>query len=297
MMTEGFPEIRTKRVQGMNCAHLLKEAESQLDMKGVPTPALDAQVLLAHCIGRDRSFLHAHPEREFSDAEARRFRLLIARRMNREPVAYITGMKEFWSLPIAVNRNVLIPRPDTEIVVEAALNLFERLEKTRILEIGTGSGAISITMATEREKAIITATDYSREALAVAVRNALNNGAEQRITFLQGDLFTPVTGRYDIIVSNPPYISEGDFDLLEPEVREHEPRAALIAGPDGTEFHRRLVEGAPDFLADGGWLVMELGVGQKKALEKMMHENGYCDIVFDRDYAGIERVVRARMRR
>jgi release factor glutamine methyltransferase len=297
MMTEGFPEIRTKRLQGMNCAHLLKEAESQLDMKGVPTPALDAQVLLAHCIGRDRSFLHAHPECEFSDAEARMFRLLVARRMNREPVAYITGMKEFWSLPFAVNRNVLIPRPDTEIVVEAALNLFERREKTRILEIGTGSGAISIAIATEREKAIITATDYSREALAVAVRNALNNGAEQRITFLQGDLFTPVTGRYDIIVSNPPYISEGDFDLLDPEVREHEPREALIAGPHGTEFHGRLVEGAPDFLADGGWLVMELGVGQKKALEKMMHENGYCDIVFDRDYAGIERVVRARMRR
>ena len=297
MMTEGFPEVRTKRVQGMNCAHLLKEAESQLDMKGVPTPTLDAQVLLAHCIGRDRSSLHAHPEREFSDAEARRFRLLIARRMNREPVAYITGMKEFWSLPFAVNRNVLIPRPDTEIVVEAALNLFEGREKTRILEIGTGSGAISIAMATEREKAIITATDYSREALDVALRNALNNDVGKRITFLCGDLFTPVTGRYDIIVSNPPYISEGDFDRLEPEVREYEPRSALVAGPDGTEFHQRLIEGARDFLEDGGWLVMELGVGQKNALEKMMHENGYCDIVFYRDYAGIERVVRARMRR
>jgi len=281
----------------MNCAHLLKEAESQLDMKGIPTPALDAQVLLAHCIGRDRSFLHAHPERELSDAEARMFRLLIARRVNREPVAYITGMKEFWSLPFAVNRNVLIPRPDTEIVVEAALNLFERREKTCILEIGTGSGAISITMATEREKAIITDTDYSREALDVALRNALNNGAEQRITFLCGDLFTPVRGTYDIIVSNPPYISEGDFDRLEPEVREYEPRSALVAGPDGTEFHRRLMEGARDFLEDGGWLVMELGVGQKNALEKMMHENGYCDIVFYRDYAGIERVIRARMRR
>ncbi len=297
MMTEGLPELRTKRFQGMNCAYLLREAKSQLDMKGIPTPALDAQVLLAHCTGRDRSFFHAHPESELSDAEARRFRLLLARRMNREPVAYIIGMKEFWSLPLEVNTDVLIPRPDTEIVVEAALNLFERREKARILEIGTGSGAISIAIATEREGVTITATDYFQETLAVAFRNALNNGAEQRITFLQGDLFTPVTGRYDIIVSNPPYIAEGDFNLLEPEVREHEPRAALIAGPDGTEFHRRLVEGAPDFLADGGWLVMELGVGQKKALEKMMHENGYCDIVFYRDYAGIARVVRARMRR
>ena len=297
MMPEGFPEVRTKRLQGMNCSHLLREAESQLDMKGVSTPALDAQVLLAHCIGRDRSFLLAHPERELSDAEARRFRLLIARRMNREPVAYITGMKEFWSLPLEVTRDVLIPRPDTEIVVEAALNLFERREKARILEIGTGSGAISIAIATEREQATVTATDYSQEALAVAFRNALNNGAEKRISFLCGDLFTPAVGTYDIIVSNPPYISEREFDRLEPEVREYEPRSALIAGPDGTEFHRRLIEGAREFLADGGWLVMELGAVQKKALEKMMHENGYCDIVFHHDYAGVERVVRAQMRR
>lgn len=281
----------------MNCSQLLGEAARRLDAGGVSTPGLDAQVLLAHCIGRDRRYLYAHPEHELSDRELEQFRSMVVRRMKGEPVAYITERKEFWSLAFAVTPDVLIPRPDTEVLVEAVLNLLKWGENSRILEIGTGSGAISIALASELEHASITATDASPEALALAAENALNNAVEGKIVFLCGDLFDPVGGVYDVVVSNPPYISEEEYDLLSPEVREYEPRRALVAGPDGTEFHRRLVQGAPPFLVDGGWLAMELGAEQRTAVEKMLHDGDYCDIVFHHDYAGIERVVLAKMRR
>jgi len=281
----------------MNCSQLLEEAESRFGARGLSTPGLDAQVLLAHCTGRDRQFLYAHPTSELSDAEEKRFRLLVARRAKGEPVAYITGEKEFWSRTLEVTPDVLIPRPDTEILVEEVLKLFGREEKVRILEIGTGSGAISVALASELAQVSITAIDFSPEALAVAGKNALNNGVGERISFLCGDMFEPVRGTFDIIISNPPYISEEEFNLLAPEVREYEPRRALVAGPDGTEFHRRIVQGARPFLAKGGWLAMELGAGQRDALEKILHENDYCDTVFHRDYAGIERVLLAKMRR
>ena len=224
------------------------------------------------------------------------FRSLVAMRIKGEPVAYIIGEKEFWSLTFEVTPDVLIPRPDTEILVEEVLKLFGR-EEVRILEIGTGNGAISVALASEREQVSITATDCSPEALAVAGRNALKNNVNKRISFLCGDLFEPVRGTYDIIISNPPYLSEEEFNLLAPGVREYEPRRALVAGLDGTEFHRRLIQGARPFLAEDGWLAMELGAGQRGDLEKILHESDYCDIVFHRDYAGIERVVLAHMRR
>jgi release factor glutamine methyltransferase len=289
----------THRLKGwyvMTCSQLLKEAESRFGTEGISTPGLDAQVLLAYCVGRDRQSLYAHPEKELSCAEVERFRSMVARRMKGEPVAYITGGKEFWSLTFEVTPDVLIPRPDTEILVEEVLRLFGR-EEVRILEIGTGSGAISVALASELEQASITATDSSPEALVVAGRNAVNNNVGKRISFLCGDLFEPVRGTFDAIVSNPPYISEGEFNLLAPEVREYEPRRALVAGGEGTEFHRRLIQGARPFLADGGWLAMELGAGQRDTLEKILQNSDYCDIVFHRDYAGVERVVLAKMRR
>jgi len=280
----------------MNCSQILEEVPRRFDAGRGSISELDAQVLLAHCIGRDRQFLYAHPEEELSGADEERFRLMIARRMEGEPVAYITGQKEFWSLIFEVTPDVLIPRPDTEILVEEALKLFEREAEVRILEIGTGSGAISVALASELQRVSITATDSSPEALAVAARNALNNNVGERISFVCGDLFEPAVGTYDIIVSNPPYIPEGEFALLAPEVREYEPRRALVAGPEGTEIHRRLVQGARQLLAEGGWLAMELGAGQRGALEKMLYNSDYCDIVFHRDYAGVERVVLAKMR-
>lgn len=281
----------------MNCLQILRETGMRLEGLS-ETPELDAQILLAYCIGRERQFLFAHPEYEPTDTEVDRFRLVVARRIREEPVAYITGVKEFWSLAFTVTPDVLIPRPDTEIVVEQVVRLCRRTgaSPVRILEVGTGSGAISVALASELEQICITATDFSQKALAVAAGNARRNSVHEIITFVCGDLFDPVEGVYDVVVSNPPYISAGDYDCLAPEVREYEPRQALVAGPEGTEVHRRIIEKAPSFMHHRGWLALELGAGQRDAVEKMLHENGYCDMVFHRDYAGIERVVMARKR-
>ncbi len=283
----------------MNISQLLKEAASGFNAEGLPAPGLDAEVLLAFSIDEERHFLYAHSAKEISGAEIERFRSLVARRIKGEPVAYITGRKEFWSLDFEVTPDVLIPRPDTEILVEEILKLYgqEREMKIRILEIGTGSGAISVALASELKNASITATDFSPNALAVAEKNAVNNKVGEKISFLCGDMFEPVEGKFDIIVSNPPYISEDELGLLALDVREYEPRRALVAGPEGTEFHRKLVRDAERFLENGGRLVMEMGAGQRFALEKMLKEKDYCDIVFHRDYAGIERVALARKRR
>lgn len=283
----------------MNISQLLEEAKSAFSAEGLPTPGLDAEVLLAFSVGEERPFLYAHPMKEVSGVELDRFRSLVARRIKGEPVAYITGKKEFWSMVFEVTTDVLIPRPDTEILVEEILKLSgqEREMKIRILEIGTGSGAISVALASELKNASITATDFSPNALAVAERNAVNHKVGEKISFLCGDMFEPVEGKFDIIVSNPPYISEREFELLAPEVREYEPRRALVAGPEGTEFHRKLVLGGERFLENGGRLVMEMGADQRFAIEKMLKEKDYCDIVFHRDYAGIERVALARKRR
>lgn len=290
-----FPGIRYM----MNISQLLKETASGFGAEGLPTPRLDAEVLLAFSIERERHFLYAHPAKEISGAEMERFRSLVARRMKGEPVAYVTGKKEFWSLVFEVTPDVLIPRPDTEILVEDILKFFRqgREKKIRILEIGTGSGAISVALASELKNVSITATDFSPNALAVAEKNAVSNNVGEKISFVCGDMFESVEGTFDIIVSNPPYISECEFALLDPEVREYEPRRALVAGPEGTEFHRILVRDGKRFLETGGRLVMEIGAGQRSAIEKMLKEQDYCDIGFGSDYAGIERVALAKKRR
>jgi len=275
---------------------MLQKARSDFDALKFPTPGLDAEILLAFSIGKERDFLYAHPETALSESELKRFRALSERRTKGEPVAYITRKKEFWSRDFEVTPDVLIPRPDTEILIEEVLKLSEKIDKRtiRMLEIGTGSGAISVTLASELKHASLTATDFSPEALVIAARNAANHTVEKKIVFLSGDMFAPVEGKFDIIVSNPPYISESEFALLAPEVRDFEPRRALIAGPEGTEFHRKLARGGKDFLEKNGWLVMEIGADQQQAVRKILKENNYCDISVRSDYAGIERVVMAR---
>ncbi|MEA2014123.1 MAG: peptide chain release factor N(5)-glutamine methyltransferase [Thermodesulfobacteriota bacterium] len=283
----------------MNILQLLEEALSGLTVKELSNPKLDAEVLLAFSIDRERHFLYAHPAKEVSGVEIERFRSLIARRMNGEPVAYITGEKEFWSLGFEVTPDVLIPRPDTEVLVEMVIQLSRQVmaQEIRILEIGIGSGAISVALASELKNASITATDFSPNALAVAAKNAVNNQVGDRILFLRGDMFEPVEEKFDIIVSNPPYITEDEFRLLAAEVRKYEPRRALVAGPEGTEFHRILVCEGQRFLEKNGRLVMEMGAGQGDTLEKMLKDSDYCDIMRRLDYGGIERVVVAKKRR
>jgi release factor glutamine methyltransferase len=281
----------------MTIAGVLHEAVSVLGEAGSPTPRLDAEVLLAACLRIDRLQFYTHAEKEVTPEATEVYAGWLQRRIKGEPVAYIIGVKEFWSLPFQVTPAVLIPRPETEVLVEEALAVMSERPGTdwQVLDIGTGGGAIAVALAAEREDVQVTATDLSGEALSVAKVNAEQNGVKERIRFLRGDLFAPVTGQYDLIVSNPPYISHRDFDLLPPGIRNYEPAGALLAGEDGTEVHRNLIDRGAAFLKSGGWLLMEMGEDQGPKLKTYLNEHGGYDTVGIRsDYGGAERVAKAR---
>lgn len=232
---------------------LLQQAIAQLKAAGCETPQLDAEVLLAHVLGCERYELYTAIGRQSSVVSQNKFNDYIERRMKREPVAYITGFKEFWSMPIKVTPAVLIPRPETESLVEQAL----QKGGASILDLCTGSGCIAAALAKELPQAQITVSDISKEALAVARENLKFAG--ERITFVQGSLFENIQGPFDLIVSNPPYIPTAVLSGLEPEVNVYEPRLALGGGADGLDFVRNIRRNAPKYLKKGGWLLMEVG--------------------------------------
>jgi len=278
-------------------AALLHGAEEELRRKGFSTARLDAEILLAHQLGMDRTGLYIHFHDVPEEREAEGFQSLVERRLKEEPVAYILGRKEFWSLRIEVGPGVLIPRPDTEILVEEVLGAVGKLgkEDPDILEIGTGSGAVAIALAKELVRARIVATDVSGAALRQAEKNATAHEVADRIQFVQGDLFEPIGEKFDIIASNPPYISEEIYENLPKGVRLFEPREALLAGPLGTEYHEALVRGSGIHLRKSGWILMEIGEGQRPEIEEMLRASGmYEEIVIRSDYAGLPRVVGAR---
>lgn len=281
----------------MDIAGVLHKSVTALENRGIPTPRLDAEVLLCALLKKGRTALYSHPGESLTKKEYEVFIEWIERRKRGEPVAYIVGKKEFWSLPFEVTRNVLIPRPETEILVEEVLKIcaVSGINNPRILEIGTGCGAISVSLASELKRAYIMASDISQEAIAVAVKNAHRNGVGSQISFLVGDMLQPVSGKFDIIVSNPPYISKNDYDNLPSEIREFEPKSALCAGSDGTEYHRALIREGISHLERGGFLLMEIGAGQKDRIENMLKESHlYDSITFRSDYGGIDRVSIAR---
>lgn len=281
----------------MTIAGVLHQAVSVLGEAGSPTPRLDAEVLLAACLQIDRLYFFTHADQEVTAEVAEVYFGWIQRRIKGEPVSYIVGVKEFWSLPFRVTPDVLIPRPETEVLVEEVLALMPQQLATgwRVLEIGTGSGAIAVALAAERKDVQVTATDVSGAALTVARDNAERNGVKERITFLQGDLFVPVTGQFDLIVSNPPYIARRDFDRLPPGIRDYEPAGALLAGLEGTEVHWDLIDGSASFLSSGGWLLMEMGNGQGEMIRQLFKGHGGYEEVGTRcDYGGMERVIKAR---
>lgn len=278
-------------------AEVLHRAAEKLRKKGCPTPRLDAEILLSHQTGMTRTGLYVRFHDSLEGDEMEGFLGLIERRTRGEPVAYITGRKEFWSLLFEVSLGVLIPRPDTEILVEEALRVAgdPGRKDLDILEIGTGSGAVGIALAKELKHARIVATDVSEKALHWAKKNAAAHAVADRIRYIQGNLFEPLSAKFDIIVSNPPYISEETFENLPPGVRVFEPKEALMAGPKGTEFHDALIRGSRDHLRDGGWLLMEMGDGQKAGVEVMLNDIAlYEEITFTADYAGWPRVAGAR---
>jgi release factor glutamine methyltransferase len=273
---------------------VLRWTIGRFERQGVASARLDAELLAAHAFGRTRVELYTHFDQPLGDPELAVYRALVQRRLDGEPVAYILGRKEFWSLDLLVDARVLVPRPDTETLVEQALELLQDLGKNgralRVADIGTGSGALALALKKERPNDEVFAVDVSLEALAVAGENAGRLGLD--IALVQGDLLEPLAhlGMFDLVASNPPYISSADIEGLSPEVRR-EPRLALDGGADGLALVRRLAKDAPKVLAPGGALVMEIGAGQATDVLEILRGEGYADIGTRRDLAGIERVV------
>jgi len=268
---------------------VLQWTAGYLREKGVEEGRLDAELLLSDALGLDRVGLYLNYDRPLTAAELALFRKGVSRRARREPLQYILGRVEFWSLPFVVNPAVLIPRPDTEILVEEALK--RASAGAAILDVGTGSGAIAVALAHELPEAAVEGVDISPEALEVASENARRNGVDGRVRFRKTDLGSLPEGPFDLIVSNPPYIPGGELVALMPEVRDFEPRLALDGGGDGLDCYRLLAHQAPSRLRSGGWLLLETGVGQASAVQKLLAEAGLLDVFSRNDYAGIPRVV------
>jgi len=287
----------------------LKEAISRLRAAGVPSDTLAAEVLLMHTLGRDRTWIYTHAEDLVESSVADRFFSLVGRRAAGEPTQYLTGKQEFWGLEFEVTPAVLIPRPETEHVIEVAL---ERLgprgikirmdtgapsPKLRVADVGTGSGCIAVALAYELPHADLFATDISEAALEIARHNALRHGVAERIDFLHADLLQPLLRgqqSFDLIVSNPPYISRREAPSLQREVVDHEPGIALFGGPRGIEIYERLIEEARILLRSGGFLVLELGHDSAKPVRAML-EKQFCwtKLSVTNDLAGIPRVIAA----
>jgi len=291
----------------------LKSAMARLRAAGAPSHTLAAELLLMHALSRDRTWLYTNPEAPLTEQESEKFLALVARRAAGEPTQYLTGKQEFWGLEFEVTPAVLIPRPETEHVVEVALErLGERGIKInlatgapsptlRIADVGTGSGCIAVALAHELPHAEVIATDISAPALEVARRNAARHNVADRIEFLEADLLSavrpPLATRHsslDLIVSNPPYVARSDSAQLAREIIEHEPSSALFGGPTGVEIYRRLIEEAASALRAGGILVLELGYDSGERVRAMLDaQNCWTRIAITNDLAGIRRVIAA----
>jgi release factor glutamine methyltransferase len=325
----------------MTVREILNEATRGFEAAGIETARLDSEVLLAFCLKCDRLEFLKNPDLKINKNKLSQYTKFVGRRLKYEPVAYITGRKEFWSFTLEINKSVLIPRPDTEVIVEEILKVAKHYESLinelppselkgdnghagpdpasrldsglrrndekydetckikpsviRILDIGTGSGAIALALAHELPEAEIIATDISPAALKIAKKNARNLKLEKNIEFLKGDLFTPVKGLFDIIVSNPPYISAAEYEELPRGVKDFEPKIALLAGQTGVEFYEKLIYQSKNHLKKDGWLLMEIGAPQAEKIRVIMQECAFFEnIDVRRDYAGHDRVIKGR---
>ncbi len=255
----------------------------------------DAELLLQHILGCSLAVLLTHPDRPLSPVELDQYESAVTRRVRAEPIQYIVGEQEFFGLSFRVTPDVLIPRPETEHLVEALLERVPRDAAVQLADVGTGSGAIAVALAHALPRSELVALDISQAALAVARQNADRHGVSQRIRFLHSDLLTglstdPARKSFDAVLSNPPYVAEGE--VLEPQVRDYEPRSALFAGPTGLEVYERLIPQAKGILKPGGWLMMEIGQGQRAGLLHLLE--GWTDVSFADDLQGIPRVAIAR---
>jgi release factor glutamine methyltransferase len=269
----------------------------RLRQANIDSAETDARLLIAHALGIDRTEMIANGERALNPAEIKTIDALVERRLKREPVARIFGTKEFWSLALQVTPDVLVPRPDTETVVEAALDFIVhgglRMERLRILDIGTGSGALLLALLSELPNALGTGTDISAPALGVACVNAERHALASRCIFIECDIASSVPGPFDLIVSNPPYVAHGDIAGLAPEVRDYDPALALDGGSDGLHGYRAIAQEARRLLAPGGRLIVELGAGQEPAVRALFTNAGLTVDAARTDLAGIPRALMA----
>jgi release factor glutamine methyltransferase len=283
----------------MRGGEALAQAATRLRNEGVESPRLDAELLLAHVLDLNRAAILARPDRRLTPKQLTRYRDLVARRAGREPLAYILGHREFYDLDFVLDHRVLIPRPETELLVEHALSIARRMtpEMTtslRIADVGAGSGAIAVTLAVHLSQATVYALDASDGALSIVAENARRAGVADRVHCLQGDLLSPLqeTAPVDLITANLPYVSTAEWLELAPEIRDHEPRAALDGGPDGLDLIRRLLFTAGPHLQPGGAILLEIGASQGAAVTTLAREQfPQACVQLVQDYAGLDRLV------
>ena len=280
----------TDRKEVWTIGKILNWTKQYFEEKGVDSPRLDAEVLLSHILKCDRIHLYVNFDRPLVGEELSSFRQMVKARAQRMPVAYIFGEKEFMGHSFRVTPDVLIPRPDTEILVEEAIRLLAEKEAPSIVDIGTGSGAILLSVLKGTEGSTGVAVDLSPAALAVAKSNGERLGLADRAEFRLGDLYAPVDGLFDAILSNPPYIPVRDMEGLSPEVKQ-EPEMALVGGEDGLDFYRRLIDEAPEYLKEDGIILFEVGIHQAQDVAELGKRRGFSAQRILPDYAGIDRVV------
>ncbi|MBI4524275.1 MAG: peptide chain release factor N(5)-glutamine methyltransferase [Deltaproteobacteria bacterium] len=301
MRSRGFQPEGESQAQFVPLRQALLNGAAFLNRAGVETARLDAEVLLGWCLGGGRERLYLNYESPLGGKTGELYEEALARRARREPLAYIVGRREFWSLNFIVSHNVLVPRPETELLVELAIQMAQQLSKKdsiKIIDLGTGSGVIAVSLAKEIGHSEVWATDLSPEALGVARANAQHNGVEDKIHFLQGDLFDPVKNRssfFDMVVSNPPYVRRGEIEDLPPEARDWEPRIALDGGVDGLDLYRRIIQEAPIYLGGGGFIGLEIGADMPQPISKLFESRDcYQRMSLHQDLSGRDRAVTAR---
>lgn len=280
---------------------LLQWTTSYFRSRDIENPRASAEILLAHALHKERIDLYLCYDQPLSGEELERYKALIKKRIKREPDAYITGTKEFWSMELAVGPDVLIPRPETECLVEAVHSILSKVSSKaslRILELGTGSGAITLALVSQMPGHVYFATDCSIEAVRLAKRNAVRHHFDDKVHFLCADWLAPFclnNALFDVIVSNPPYIKTGSINDLQPEIYKYEPVIALDGGQDGLDSLRRIINSAHRYLNKDGWLFLEIGFDQKDRVGNVITECGrYSQVVFSKDYSECDRVVSMR---
>ncbi len=274
----------------------VRAAERVFEMAGIDTPRGDAQWIAAHALETSRAGLFVDADGPFPSGRRERFETLVARRAHREPLAYVLGSARFRGLDLEVGPGVLVPRPETEVTAGRAIDRARDRGRATVVDVGTGSAAIALSVAAEVPSARVFATEPSAAARAWALRNLARTGL--RVTLLPGQMMDPLHpalgGAVDVIVSNPPYVAEGEWDALPPEVHDHEPHEAICGGEDGLDIVVRLLQDAPRWLAIGGWIVVEAGEEQAARLERLLRAIGYTDVLVTKDLAGRDRVVEGR---